>query len=258
MPSLSSYEKECITLDKDEEKEVWTACISRLGREWKRIMDEKEELAKDGIYISAKDDLSEFTVMFLKEKDAGPYNFIPLFFTIKPCKNKTTGNMYPLVPPIIRFHSFNNKYIHPNFKTTGDVCISLLEYSYIGSGIAQWNPSVGIKSIALTLSSLLTEGAIRNEPSYNNEPLTSIKCIEYDKGVQYLCMEYTLQKLEDENILFKDVIFAKKKDILEYIIANTSEREDKYITTYGFKIETVYKNLQNKAIELVHSDPHSN
>jgi len=258
MPSLSTYEKECITLDKDEEKAVWTACISRLGREWKKIMDEKEELAKDGIYISSNEDLSEFTVMFLKEKEAGPYNFIPLFFTIKPCKNKKSGNMYPLIPPIIKFHSFNNRYIHPNFKPTGDVCISLLEYSYIGGGLAQWNPSVGIKSIAITLSSLLSEGAIRNEPCYNNEPLTSTRCIDYDNGVQYLCMEYTLQKLEDENILFKDVIWSKRKDILEYIVSKTTDREDLTIETYGFKVNTVYRTLQNKAIELAHNDHHSN
>jgi ubiquitin-protein ligase len=258
MPSLSTYEQECITLDKDTEKAVWTACVSRLGREWRRIEDEKAELAKEGIYISVKEDLSEFTVMLLKEKDAGPYNFIPLIFTIKPCKNIKTGNMYPLIPPIVKFHSFNGKYIHPNFKTTGDVCISILEYSYVGGGVAQWNPSVGIKTLALTLSSLLTEGAIRNEPSYNAEPLTSQKCIDYDTGAQYLCMQYALQKLEEENPPFKDILLAKKKDILEYIISKTASRQDLHIKTYGFEVNTIYKNLQNNAIELAHNDPHSN
>jgi hypothetical protein len=82
--------------------------------------------------------------------------------------------------------------------------------------------------------------------------------MDYDKGVQYLCMEYTLQKLEDENILFKDVIWSKRKDILEYIVSKTTDREDLTIETYGFKVNTIYRNLQNKAIELAHNDHHSN
>ena len=259
MPSLSTYERECITLDKDESKEGWSLAISRLGREWSKITNEQEELKNSGIYISAKEDLSEFTVMIFKEKDGGPYNYTPLYFTIKPCKNKTSGQVYPLIPPIVRFHSFEQKYIHPNFKTTGDVCISLLEYSYIGGGVAQWNPSLGIKAIAMTLASLVEEGALRKEPSYAAEPLTSPKTVSYDTGAQYVCMTYTLKVLQNiHTSLFKEVLIDKKNDILEYIISQTNSRTDSLIKTYGFEVMTNYSPLHNSAKELAHNDPHSN
>jgi ubiquitin-protein ligase len=257
MPSLSIYENKCVTLDQDISKAGWLTAISRLGREWSKISSEKEELAKDGVYITSKEDLSEFTVMILKEKDSGPYNFIPFIFTIKPCKEKETGKLYPLIPPIVRFHSFNNQYIHPNFKSSGDVCISLLEYSYIGDEIAQWNPSIGIKSIAITLSSLLIEGALRNEPGYNNESLTSIRCIDYDNGAEYICMNYLLDQLDREDILFKDVIMDKRTDILDYIISKVLDRKDFDIKTYAFEIKSNFAKLYERAIKLAHNDPHS-
>jgi ubiquitin-protein ligase len=259
MPGLSSYERECITLDKDEMKEGWSLAISRLGREWNKIESEKEELKNAGIYITTKEDLSEFTLMIFKEKDGGPYNYTPLYFTIKPCKNKITAQCYPLIPPIVRFHSFDNKYIHPNLKHTGDVCISLLEYSYVGGGVAQWNPSMGIKAIAITLSSMIEEGALRKEPSFSKESLTSPKTIEYDQGAQYLCMSQTLKVLSSMNdALFKEVLLEKKNDILNYVLTNTNERNDVYINTYGFKLNTGYTTLNNRAKDLARNDPHSN
>lgn len=259
MPSLSTYERECITLDKDEMKEGWSLAITRLGREWNKIESEKEELKSSGIHIRAKEDLSEFTIMIFKEKEGGPYNYTPLYFTIKPCKNKKTGQCYPLIPPIVRFHSFDNKYIHPNLKHTGDVCISLLEYSYIGGGVAQWNPSMGIKAIAITLSSIIEEGALRKEPSFSREPLTSPKTIDYDQGVQYMCMNQSLKVLSNiENTFFKEVLMEKKNDMLNYILSNSTERNDVSIETYGFKLRTNYTSLNNGAKELAHNDHHSN
>lgn len=249
MPGLSSYVKECITMDKDTTKDGWTVAIKRLSKEWSKIEEEKEALSKDGIYIVAKEDFSEFTVMIFKEKDGGPYNFTPLFFTINPCKNKD-GLVYPMIAPIVKFHSFNNKWIHPNFKPTGDVCISLLEYSYIGGGVATWNPSLGIKAIAITLASLVEDYAIRKEPSFSKEDITSKKCIDYDTGVQFLCMVYTLDLYSNEIKLFKDELLKSKSKAIEYIMANTKDKENMYIQTYAFELTTYYKSLYDEACKI--------
>jgi ubiquitin-protein ligase len=249
MPSLSTYEKECITMREDKEKEGWNMTIKRLSKEWSKIEEDKIELMKDGIYISTKDDFSEFTVMIFKEKDGGPYTFIPLFFTIKPCKNKD-GMIYPMSAPIVKFHSFNNKWIHPNLKKTGDVCISLLEYSYIGNGVASWNPALGIKAIAITIASLIEDYAIRKEPSLANESITSKKCIDYDNGVQFLCMNYVLDLYSNEITLYKEELLKSKSKVMQYITDKTEDREDMCIKTYAFEFTTDYKRLYNKAITL--------
>ncbi len=249
MPGLSSYEKECTTMKNDKDKDGWNMAIKRLSKEWSKIEQDKEELMKDGIYISTKEDFSEFTLMIFKQKDGGPYNFVPLFFTIKPCKNKE-GMVYPMCPPIVRFHSFNDKWIHPNLKPSGDVCISLLEYSYIGGGIANWNPSLGIKAIAITLASLIEDYAIRKEPSFYNENITSKKCIDYDKGAQFLCMSYTLDLYSNEINLFKEELLKCKSSVLTYIMNNTKDKENEYIETYAFKINTDYNTLYERAYKI--------
>jgi hypothetical protein len=80
----------------------------------------------------------------------------------------------------------------------------LLEYSYIGNGVASWNPSLGIKSIAITLASLLEDYAIQKEPGFADEKPTSKKCIDYDKGVEYICMNYVLDLYSNEILNFKE------------------------------------------------------
>jgi patatin-like phospholipase/acyl hydrolase len=125
-----------------------------------------------------------------------------------------------------------------------------LEYSYIGGGVASWNPSLGIKAIAVTLASLVEEYAIRKEPSLANENIASKKCTDYDTGAQFICMNYALDLYSNEITLFKDILTESKNKVLEYIIDKTKDKEDVTIKTYAFEITTDYKALHERASKI--------
>jgi ubiquitin-protein ligase len=245
MSGLSSYEKSCDTIDKDKSGLPWTNTLKRLVNEWKKIESDKDSLQKEGIYIQKTDDFSVFNIMIFKKDNAGPYKYTPFCFTIKPCRDET-GQAYPLIPPIVRFVSFTSTYIHPNIKPCGSICISALTYSYIGSGVAVWNPMMNIRSIANILSGLLDEAALLQEPGYSTLSKKDQKVLDFDEGVKYHCMSYLTKLFTEKDMaikLFGDIIEPYKTEILEYVKNECKDKPTKTVSTYAFNTTLDYRKL---------------
>lgn len=248
MSGLSTYEKTCSTIDKDNSGLPWTDTLKRLTNEWRKIEADKESLEKEGVYIQKTDDFSTFIIMIFKKENAGPYKHTPFCFTIKPCRDDT-GKAYPMIPPIVRFLSFASNRIHPNIKPCGSVCISALSYSYIGAGVAVWNPMMNIRSIANILSSLLDESALIQEPGYATLDKRDQKVLDFDEGVKYHCMRY-LSTLFDESAKndyvmrrFGNILEPYKEEIRQYIKDECKDKPTKEVATYTFTITLDYSKL---------------
>ena len=248
MSGLSSYEKNCSTIDKDNSGLPWTNTLKRLSNEWCKIEIDKENLKKEGIYIQKTDDFSTFTVMIFKKDNAGPYKYTPFCFTIKPCRDDT-GQAYPLIPPIVRFVSFTSTRIHPNIKPCGSICISALSYSYIGTGAAIWNPMMNIRSIANILSGLLDESALLQEPGYATMDKRDQKVLDFDEGIKYHCMSYLNTLFTDKGRndmcrkLFSEVLEPCKDEIQQYIKDGCKDKATRTVSTYVFTTMLDYSKL---------------
>lgn len=260
---VSNYEKNCTTLEDDKGDESWNKTIMRLSKECKKLETDREALENDGIYIKYTEDFSVFNVMIMKRKDAGSYLYTPMFFEIKPCKD-SSGMVYPMCPPIAKYISFSSSWLHPNLKPTGNICISVLQYSYVGNSNAAsvgWNPMLGMRSLSVMIAGLLDEAAMLNEPGYSTSNKNDKKVKDYDQGAEYLCMNRTIQAyavLKDGKekmlTLFKDDILKHSKDAIESVIT----RCEKYmnctsptISTYSFDVICDYKLLHEKATRLL-------
>jgi ubiquitin-protein ligase len=262
MAGVTAYENKCKTLRQDEDSSVWASTMTRVGNEWKKLSKELPELNKDGIFIEAEEDLSSFHVLIMKHDD-GPYKYIPFYFTISPCRNPEANLMYPMIPPIVKYNSFCREWIHPNIKPSGNICISILEYSYVGGKSDVWNPMMNIRSIILTLAGLLNKFAIKNEPMYARLKDTDPTTIHYDEAVQYACMKSTVSIFENlfdmerastvTNSLhdrFKLQVKEKLKESLEFFKENCKDTNVTY-KTYGFTLDTNYIDLKYRINKLL-------
>ena len=160
---------------------------------------------------------------------------------------------YPHSPPTVIYHT-NDGVIrfHPNFYKNGKVCLSILN-TWKGD---QWTGSITLKSILLTLLTLLTKDALINEPGIL---LTNKDVKEYDKIIQYKNIETSIINIVNKNILpekffiFYEII--KNNFIKNYfkIIDNLSIYNDnEYISTniYNMKIKIKLNKIQKELYNL--------
>jgi ubiquitin-protein ligase len=99
------------------------------------------------------------------------------------------NDRYPQEPPKVKFlNSFEKVRFHPNLYENGKVCLSILG-TWSGPG---WTSVMSIRSLIMSLLSLLDETPLRNEPGYESETIDSHKNINYNKVVQYYNWYYSI------------------------------------------------------------------
>jgi ubiquitin-protein ligase len=257
MSGLTKYEKSCETLQNSKDNNIWTPTINRLTKEWTLIQKDIQNLNKNGIFIKVEDDLSCFNLMIFKKDNSCPYKYTPICFQILPCRDIKNNTIYPFAPPIVKYISFSDR-IHPNLKTTGDVCISVLSYSYVGRSGKDvgWNPMMGISTIANILSSILDENSINREPGFERISKTDEYSKLYDKGAEFVCMKESLKVyreiLENKFDYFPVKYFLNElkefsKDTLQSIIDRCHDKTKEEIITFSYKVSINYEKLQEEA-----------
>lgn len=127
--------------------------------------------------------LSEVKVLIIGPSDS-PYENGFFFFTL------TITDKFPFEPPKVKFESLDkNVRFHPNLYTEGKVCLSILG-TWSGPG---WAPCMSIKSVLLSIQSIMTANAIRNEPGYVN--ISKKQALPFDKLVEYNKFKYGVIKM---------------------------------------------------------------
>jgi len=144
-----------------------------------RIVNDLSELEKDspdGIYIYInKRNFYKNYAMIIGPKNT-PYFGGFFFFEIEFPKN------YPKKPPSIKFLTIDGKVrFNPNLYENGKVCLSILG-TWSGPG---WKPVMNLRSILLSIRSLLGEYPIQNEPGFDKVLPTDKISINYNYFIIY-------------------------------------------------------------------------
>ena len=129
-----------------------------MNRSVKRIMIDCKEIMNDPIehiyYRHDEDNVYKGYALIIGPKDT-PYEDGFYFFEF------TFNDSYPFNPPKVKFHTYDGfTRFNPNLYINGNVCLSILN-TWEGE---KWSSCQSIRSVLLTLSTVLNETPLLNEP----------------------------------------------------------------------------------------------
>ena len=172
-----------------------------MARSIKRIMLDCKEVLNDPIkdiyYNHDEDDIYKGYALIIGPKDTPYENGYYLFEFIYP-------QNYPFSPPKVKFHTYDGfTRFNPNLYINGFVCLSILN-TWEGE---KWSACQGIRSILLTLSTILNDTPLLNEPGITiNHKDYSI----YNDMITYKNIEISILKyLEKNNLNYSFHCFHK-------------------------------------------------
>lgn len=120
---------------------------------------ERQELEELGIYTHFGDDLQRAQALIVGPEGT-PYENGFYFFDIQ------LPDTYPMTPPLVQFRTSDGRVrFNPNLYTEGKVCLSILG-TWSGP---PWTTSSTIRTVLVSIQSLLCDHPIRNEPGHETE-----------------------------------------------------------------------------------------
>ncbi len=160
---------------------------------------------------------------------------------------------YPYEPPIVKYLTNDGKTrFHPNLYRNGKVCLSLLN-TWKGE---QWTACQTIRSVLITLLSLLHNKPLLNEPGIKE---SNKDFIPYNKIIEYMNIQTAINGILEKKTMqknfydFWDYIinhFKKEADNIINRIENLSKIytsvETNKVRIYDMKVEINYKTLLEK------------
>lgn len=131
----------------------------RLNKERQKIEKEREELETCGIHVEWGDELQRVLALVVGPEDT-PYERGFYFFDVHVSDN------YPLQPPHVDFRTGDGRVrFNPNLYVEGKVCLSILG-TWSGPS---WTTSCNLRTVLVSIQSLLNEHPIQNEPGHEKE-----------------------------------------------------------------------------------------
>ena len=215
----------------------------------------KNPLTEQGIhYIHDEENMYKGTALIIGPSQT-PYENGFYFFKFEFPKT------YPYQPPTLTYCTNDGRTrFNPNLYTCGKVCVSILN-TWQGD---QWTSCQTIKSILLTLVTILNENPLTNEPGF---AVTHKYCKPYNRMIQYMNFKIAiLGMLKQNNLdptflayypLIKKHFMSHKDSILDSIEnakcrhqAGRGSRHDS-ISMYNMKITYDYNELKNDFEEFI-------
>lgn len=122
-------------------------------------------------------------------------------------------NRYPAEPPKVTFLTPNNKIrFHPNLYESGKVCLSILG-TWSGP---EWTSVMNLRSLILSLQSILSENPLRNEPGYETESIHGRRNKIFNDFIRYVTAKYAIA----DTIRNPCRVRVLEKSILQYVSDN--------------------------------------
>tara|TARA_B100000768_G_scaffold173478_1_gene182777 strand:+ start:3678 stop:4439 length:762 start_codon:yes stop_codon:yes gene_type:complete len=198
--------------------------MSNIKKPILRIVRDIMELINDpvdGIEIKMnKENIYNQTAMIVGPKDT-PYFGGFYFFDIKFPTN------YPTKPPTVFMKTIDgNVRFNPNLYENGKVCLSILG-TWSGPS---WRSIMTLKTILISIQSLMNDFPITNEPGYENTDRNSSLNIDYNCYITY----------HNYRLAIIDTLSSKKNFRSEYKLFK--KEIDKYINK---NIASLFNNLQS-------------
>jgi ubiquitin-protein ligase len=191
----------------------------------KRIMIDCKEIINEPIeniyYRHDEDNVYKGYALIIGPKGT-PYENGFYFFEF------TFTESYPFQPPKVKFHTYDGfTRFNPNLYINGNVCLSILN-TWEGE---KWSSCQSIRSILLTLSTVLNETPLLNEPgiTIHHKDFDSYNELLIYKNVEITMLKY----LEKTNLhyQFRDFYSIMVKHFLSNIeiIKSKLQRPSKHI-----------------------------
>ena len=154
-----------------------------------------DEMAALGIFYRPDEaNMLKGTALIIGPDDT-PYEGCPLLFSVEMSKE------YPFKSPSVTFITSDGvTRFHPNLYVNGKVCLSILG-TYPGPS---WSSAMNLKSIFMSILSLLTANPITNEPSWEKHPYEG-KAQMYAEWVQYRIICKTISDLVHGKDVFQEM-----------------------------------------------------
>jgi len=156
----------------ENEKQKVGNSLNRLLKDLKDVM--KNSLASDGIFYNHSETNMYTGYAIIIGPENTPYeNGIYLFEFTFPID-------YPFSPPKVTYYTNNGiTRFNPNFYKNGKVCLSILN-TWKGE---QWTSCQTIRSVLLTLVTVLNNNPLANEPGYSE---SHELCKPYNESVEFM------------------------------------------------------------------------
>ena len=162
---------------------------------------------------------------------------------------------YPFNHPSAKFETINGKIrFNPNLYEQGKVCLSIIG-TWSGP---KWSSVQTLKSLLLSIQSLLDEHPMINEPSYENVKRDDKRAIEYNEYIRFNTFDfaiYEMLKNKDHFPYFNDIIekyFIDNYDRLINKMESLNKLDGKIMKTFiwGHSVKINYNELITKYHEL--------
>ncbi len=212
----------------------------------------KNPLTEQGIhYIHDEGNMFKGTAMIIGPSDT-PYADGFYFFKFKFPKE------YPFKPPTLTYCTNDGTTrFNPNLYRNGKVCVSILN-TWKGD---QWTSCQSIRSILLTLVTLLNDNPLTNEPGF---PATHRSCMPYKRMIEYMNFKISILGMLNKGSLqpkfltyypiLKKYFMENKNQIMERITelekSEYNLKEDR-ISVYNMCVKYDYKDLKAKFEEQI-------
>lgn len=183
----------------------------------KRILIDLLDIADDPIpdVIVHMDEANiQEVIVILIGPEGTPYDGGVFPFTVR------FTNRYPADPPKVLFLSPNEKIrFHPNLYETGKVCLSILG-TWTGP---EWTSVMNLRSLILSLQSIMSENPLRNEPGFETESILGRRNKNFNSFIQYVTVKYAIVETLNHFYRLKDAELREK--VLDYVKHNTNRYE---------------------------------
>ena len=211
---------------------------------------ENDNLEEFGIYYKINDNnLFRIKCMIIGPENT-PYEFGFYFFDI------FIPNEYPFKPPKVIFQNRNHKFrFNPNLYVDGKVCISILN-TWSGP---QWTSCQSLKSILISLQSLLCQNPLHNEPgfendfSYRNKIYNNLVTHENYNFSIYKLLENHPENFEDFKDIMKNIFlknYGKIKSRLDQLEKEKYNNKRVHSQIYNMEVKCNYEKIKNNLEEL--------
>lgn len=218
---------------------VTATTVKRLISDIKDI--QQSDISKDGIYYKHdEENMLNGYALIIGPTDT-PYAYGNFLFKFNFPYN------YPHAPPKVTYHT-NDGYtrFNPNLYKNGKVCVSLLN-TWRGE---QWTSCNTIRSVLMTLCSILNDKPLINEPGIT-ELHPDIE--KYNKIINYRTLDTAICKIMS-NRPFDEEFEIFRKEMNENFIKNYTKIYEKVInkenthltcSTYCLSAQTHYNKLKS-------------
>jgi ubiquitin-protein ligase len=226
--------------------------LVRIQNERKRIIKEKNELNKNGIYLYWKDNDNidrTYYQMLIGPEDT-PY--AGGFFIFE--------GRYPDEYPyksmcMMALTQGGGLRSHPNFYVNGYVCLSLFG-TWAGE---PWSSTQNTVSVAYTVQSMFMNNPIQCEPGYTHLTLKDPRAQNYHNGIIWWTLRYAVIEMlmntpeqftflkndMEENFIKNMPVYMKSLEKLNHYKNNTIYQMDFYNGSFRFSYNEIYNKLHD-------------